>query len=370
MRSVIFRRFAVAMACGALGACAVMPSTGPSASAVVKQAASVVVVSPEEAASRWADQTSAEKQHIDGVLGDLSRGPAIDSVLLFPGARLNATLWTEPQLNGMSGDDTGKRETSAKVDLGPFTVDDTGALTLPYGATAPVTGLDLNQAGQLLTESLRAKRKFQAPQITLTMQANAHQQIIVAGSANHPTAVNWREGGVSLGEAIAQAGGSVIYEQGQSHALTANHVVIVRKGERYELPLKAALESNVQLRPNDQVLLEHQATVNIQCLGGGWPQNTVQSFDEIPSLSRVVATGGGLSSQQAQGASVFVLSADRRTIYEFRWDTLDGLRAAQAFPLQDADIVYIATAPIVRIQQVANILFSAAYPISTATAIH
>src|SRR5262249_29828235 len=106
--------------------------------------------------------------------------------------------------------------------------------------------------------------------------------------------------------------------------------------------------------------------INITCLGGGWPQNTVQSFDEIPTLSRVVASGGGLSVQQAQGASVYVLSADRQTIYSFAWNTLAGLQAAQKFPLADGDIVYVATAPLVRIQQVTNILFSAAYPASVA----
>jgi len=79
-----------------------------------------------------------------------------------------------------------------------------------------------------------------------------------------------------------------------------------------------------------------------------------------------VASGGGLNGQAAQGRSVFVLSADRGTIYRFAWDSLDGLRAAQAFPVENGDIVYIASAPIVRIQQVTNILFSAAYPVATA----
>ena len=130
--------------------------------------------------------------------------------------------------------------------------------------------------------------------------------------------------------------------------------------------MKAALESEIPLRPNDQVVLEHQPVVRVQCLGGGWAQDTVQSFDDIPSLSKVVASGGGLNAQTAQGASVFILSADRSVIYQFKWNSLSGLQAAQNFPVRNGDIVYIASAPIVRIQQVTNILFSAAYPVATA----
>ncbi len=155
----------------------------------------------------------------------------------------------------------------------------------------------------------------------------------------------------------------------QGQALSANRVRILREGVAYDLPVRAALEAQVALAPNDQIVLEHRPLVRVQCLGGGWAQNNVQSFDDAPTLSKVVASGGWLNAQAAQGASVFVLSADRSIVYRFPWNSLAGLQAAQAFTVEDRAIVYIASAPIVRLQQVTNILFSAAYPVATAKGI-
>ena len=365
MHQAILRRAALLPIVAALAGCSTFPSTGPSASAIAHQAVRVETVTPEAAAAAWATRIGAEQQRVGDTLAALMRADEATLVRLYPGARLLVTLWTAP-LVSVSSDSGATPATVTKSDLGAFTVDDDGSVTLPYVGSVPVAGRTLQEARALLDQRFRATRKFLAPQTTLALEANRRQQIIVSGAANKPTVVDWREGGVGLAEAITQAGGSVLGGTTPANALTANHVVIMRKGARYELPVKTALESGVQLRPNDQVVLQHQLPINITCLGGGWPQNTVQSFDEIPTLSRVVASGGGLSVQQAQGASVYVLAADRQTIYAFPWNTLAGLQAAQKFPLGDGDIVYIATAPLVRIQQVTNILFSAAYPVSVA----
>jgi polysaccharide export outer membrane protein len=346
-----------------LAGCATFSSTGPTASALARQAVRLETVTPDAATAMAAQQAGVEQGQVADVLARLDRDRASVDVRLYPGATLNVALWIQPIADGLAGVGT-----VAKNDLGAFTVANDGTLTLPYAGTVAVAGKDPREAERVLAERFAATRKFQAPQVTLTLEDNASQQIIVAGAAARPTTLAWREGGVTLAEAITRAGGSVPDGQGQMQdsALIANRVRIVRKGATYDLPVRAALEAQVALRPNDQIVLEHRPLVRVQCLGGGWAQNTVQSFDDAPTLSKVVAAGGGLNAQTAQASAVFVLSADRSVIYQFPWNKLSGLQAAQAFPVQDGDIVYVATAPIVRIQQITNILFSAAYPVATA----
>lgn len=368
MRKAILWSATIPPMLAALAACSTFPSTGPSASAIAHQAVRVETVTPEAAAAAWTARAGAEQQRIGDALAALTRPDVATLVRLYPGARLTIALWTSP-LVSLSAD-AGAQASITKTDLGSFTVDDDGSVTLPYVGSIPVAGKTLQEVRALLDQRFAATRKFLAPQTTLAIEANRHQQILVSGAVNHPTAIDWREGGVDLAEAITEAGGSTLGGTSPGNALTANHVVIIRKGARYELSVKTALESDIELRPDDQVVLQQQLPIRIQCLGGGWPQNTVQSFDEIPTLSRLVAAGGGLSAQQAQGASVYVLSADRGVIYAFPWNTLAGLQAAQTFPLQDGDIVYIATAPLIRIQQITNILFSAAYPVSVARSVN
>jgi polysaccharide export outer membrane protein len=371
MNGIVARQAALLLSCAGLAGCAALPSAGPTAGEIAKQAVRIETVTPEAATAAWQQRIGAQQQQIDATLAALAADAPLAPVRLYPGTRLDVTLWTAPQWIDLSGGDvSAKPQAATKMEMGRFTIDDAGDLTLPFVGTVHMAGLDLNAARQLLDQRFARTGRFLAPQAVITVAGNARQQIVINGAANHPTVIDWRAGGVRLAEAISQAGGNVIYEQQAGRALSANHAVIVRRGKQYDLPLKAALEADVPLQPGDQVLLEHQAAVNIQCLGGGWTQNTVQAFDEIPTLSRVVATGGGLGLQQAQGRSVFVLSADRQLIRRFNWDTLSGIQAAQAYPLQDGDIVYVANAPIVRIQQVTNILFSAAYPVSTAKMVY
>ncbi len=346
-----------------LAGCTTFSSTGPTASSVARQAVQLDTPTPEAAAAMAQQLAGIGHQQDAEMLAHLTQDPAPVAVRLYPGAKLDVALWTQPIADGLASIGT-----VTKSDLGAFTVANDGTLTVPYAGTIAVAGKDPRQAERELATRFAATRKFQAPQVTLTLEANARQQIVIAGAVGHPTTLAWREGGIELAEAITQAGGSAADMQGQMQgsALTANRVRILRKGTTYDLPLRTALEAQVALRPNDQIVLEHRPLVRVQCLGGGWAQNTVQSFDDMPTLSKVVAAGGGLNAQTAQAASVFVLSADRSTIYRFSWNSLSGLQAAQAFPVQDGAIVYIASAPIVRLQQVTNVLFSAAYPVATA----
>ncbi|WP_323159099.1 hypothetical protein, partial [Pseudomonas viridiflava] len=67
-------------------------------------------------------------------------------------------------------------------------------------------------------------------------------------------------------------------------------------------------------------------------------------FDETPSLADVLAGAGDMSPNAARGRSIFVFKHALRMIYRINFDKTEGMKAAQAFPISDKDLVYIPPA--------------------------
>jgi polysaccharide export outer membrane protein len=344
-----------------LAGCSFLPGTGPSETRItvdadVTKQVRLVDVTPAIAQELLAAYQQSEQHRTAAELTSLQNGTEVVPVMLYPGDTVDVTMWTAP---GSSAAQASSGEGIKKLDLGQFTVDESGQLVLPYAGPMPVTGLTMPQAEQNITASFAAIPQFAHPQVSLTMVSNRHQHIVVTGAASRPIIVDWKTGGVSLNDVITEAGGY------KGDALTTNDVVILRGDKRFTLSMKSALETNVPLYPGDVVVLEHSNQVQVQCLGGGWTKNTLQTFDTVPTLAAVVAAGGGLSLQVAQGHAVYVLSQDHKTVYRVPWDSLAGLQASQSFPVQNGDTVYIATSPSVVFQQVVTLLVEAAIPVGT-----
>ena len=68
----------------------------------------------------------------------------------------------------------------------------------------------------------------------------------------------------------------------------------------------------------------------------------------------------------ANDHAIFILrrntNGKKPTVYDFAWNKVDGLVAAQNFPLENGDVVYVAEAPIVSVQKAIGILFQLALP--------
>jgi protein involved in polysaccharide export with SLBB domain len=345
----------------ALAACSFLPGTGPSETRITVDAdlakqIRLVDVTPAIAQDLLATYQQSEQHRAAAELASLQTVTDVVPVMLYPGDTVDVTIWTAP---GPAAAPNASAEGIKKLDLGQFTVDESGQLVLPYAGPMPVNGLTMAQAEQNITASFAAIPQFAHPQVSLTMRSNRHQHIVVTGAASRPIIVDWKTGGVSLNDVITEAGGS------KGDALTTNDVVILRGDKRFTLSMKSALETNVPLYPGDVVVLEHSNQVRVQCLGGGWTRNTLQTFDTVPTLAAVVAAGGGLSLQVAQGHAVYVLSQDHKTVYRVPWDSLAGLQASQSFPVENGDTVYIATSPSVVFQQVVSLLVEAAIPVGT-----
>lgn len=357
-----------------LNACTFLPTTGPSAGTLAHEASLAKTVhlekmTPARATTLYTTLRASQNEAVRTAIAGLKSHHAAVPVTLEPGDKVDVTLWTQPMLAGLSANSNAQSSVIQKTDFGDYTVDGRGLLSLPYAGLVRVDALTVPGAERRISERFGRIGQFEQPQVTVTIARNRRQHIIVTGAANHPLILDWRTGGITLGDAITEAGGYRIFRRARGRDLTRNVVVVHRGASAYRLPMRVAVDSNVPLYPGDDVVLEHKTPVRVQCLGGGWAHDTQQRFDDTPTLAEVVASGGGLSTQRAQGAAVYVLSHDHRTIYEFPWDSLDGIRAAQIFPVQDDDVVYVSTSPSVKFQQIVGILFDAAYPVATGHAV-
>src|SRR6185369_11098787 len=106
------------------------PTTGPTASALAKQAVRLETVTPAAANAMAVQQTGIEQGRVSDVLARLDRDRAAIDVRINPGTRINVALWVQPIADGLSG-----AGTVARNDLGAFTVANDGTLTLPYAGT-------------------------------------------------------------------------------------------------------------------------------------------------------------------------------------------------------------------------------------------
>jgi len=358
------------MAVLAMGAgCSSLPAAGPSAATMKRSPdVEVVKVTPELAAKAAAAADQAEQARIAQAVQALSAAPpdAPQSFVFGPGSSLKVTLWSvPPQLTAAAA--------PTATPLGDFTVSAEGEIQMPYVGAVRLQGLDLDQAQALIRSRYAALRMFQAPSIGIEAASSPLGEVLVTGAVGQPKVLAWPPQGLTLAEAVTQAlgDGAALLGLAEDSAdrTPAVQVVVLRQGMApVELPVSAALDDRIALRPGDKVVVRKGARVQVTVLGAGVKTDGLMGFAEPPALSSVLARASGLDSNVANNHAVFVFRqrpGARPVLYDFSWDKADGLIASRRFPLENGDMVYVAEAPIVSIERVINIFFQLAVPAAT-----
>ena len=361
-------RLVAALAAIALGAgCSTLPNAGPSAAAMRSgRDVEVVKVTPALAAQAAAVESQAAGIGVAQALQALASPPVGQGFVFGPGASLRVTLWSvPPQLTSSP--------VPTAMPLGDFIVSSEGEVLLPYAGAIRLQGLSLAQAQDVIRRRYAALGMFQAPSIGIEAAASPRGAVIVTGAVGQPKVLAWPPQGLTLAEAVTQAlgdGASLLgVAEDSADRTPAVRIAVLRTGMTpVELPVVAALEQSIELRPGDKVVVRKSAAVQVTVLGAGVKSDGVQGFAEEPPLSTVLARASGLDENVANNHAVFVLRQrrnDRPVLYDFSWDKAEGLIASRQFPLQNGDVVYVAAAPIISIERVINILFQLALPAQT-----
>lgn len=363
-----FGRSASALALAlSLGACATMSGSGPSASAI-KRAPSLdlVHVTVQDAAAAQALATAQQKAALDRALAKLRGGPAESEFRFADGDTIDVTVWSfSPWPGGGAALGGGP----AAVPIGTFTLAADGTVLLPYAGRVVLSGLTLPQAQQAIAARYARLKILQGPTATVRVAAAPLSDVLVTGAVGQPKQIPWSPAGLTLAQALTQAlgdGNATLGQGDLSPDRAAVRVGVIRGDETpVEIPVAAAFEESIHLRPGDRVIVRKAPVVEVTMLGGGTRRNGVLRFAKHPVLSEAIAEANGLDGNGANDHAVFVLrrrDGARPVLYDFAWKRADGLLAAQQFPLEDGDIVYVAEAPIVSIQKVIGLLFQVTLP--------
>jgi polysaccharide export outer membrane protein len=351
----------------ALTACSTLSGSGPSASTMRHTSeVEVVAVTPELAAAARADAALGQKTSLDHALAQL-RGETVRSEFRFaPGDVVAVGVWS---FSPWPGGGAGAPGAPGQIDLGSFTLDPDGAVILPFAGRTALAGLTLAQAQQAIAARYSTLRILQRPAAVVKLAASPHSDVLVTGALGQPRQVAWNPAGLTLAQAVTQAlgdGNATLGQGDLSNTRAAVRVSVIRAGAApVELPVAAALEEAIPLQPGDRIVVRKSPVVEVTVLGGGARRNGVIGFAKQPALAEAIAEANGLDGNAANDHAVFVLrrrEGARPTLYDFAWKRGDGMIAAQQFPLESGDVVYVAEAPIVSVQKVVGLLFQLTLP--------
>ncbi|WP_346778339.1 polysaccharide biosynthesis/export family protein [Paraburkholderia sp. Tr-20389] len=327
-------------------------------------------VTPVIAQQRAATEALRHQTALQQSLASLSEEEHRAGFTFAPGDALHLQVWT---ISPWSGSDSqqGASNVPSPIDLGDYTVSESGTIELPYLGSTSIRGLTLDAAQTTIARRYAALGILQSPSVKISVTSSSQGSILVTGAIGAPKILPWTPAGHSLASALTQSLGNgsdlIGSTNGQSDNSVATQVTVLRKDESITLPLDEALAQQIALAPGDRVLVKRAPVVRVTVVGGGVHKNSELDFAHVPTLAEVLASASGLDANAADDHAVFVLEEtpqDKRPVlYNFAWNKLDGLVASHRFPIKDGDMIYVAEAPIVPVERAVNILFQLAVPI-------
>ncbi|WP_232821512.1 polysaccharide biosynthesis/export family protein [Acidithiobacillus ferrivorans] len=372
-----------ALLMGMTGCASYMPYSGPRAGTVDdvahnKTLAGIQLVDVNYAMSHYMKEEIGQA-HLDSLKGFINPNPLRYAV--GPGDTLQVYIWEAPPAmlfaTGISSMSklSGSMMTAIPVQM----VGSDGDIMMPFAGKIPCTGKTLNEIGAEIRD--RLIHMAHDPQVVVRLVKNHAQSITVVGNVKKSTMVPMIPGGVSVLQAIAAAGGV---------AKPVNKVTIQlsRGGKVLQLPLEEIIRNpreDVSLRGGD-VLTALYKPLQVTVMGATKETKEVDFQASGISLAQALAQAGGLNGSQTDAKAVFVfrfekpsllphwpkpvqLTANGEVPVVFRFDFSDPatLFAAQTFPIQNHDLIYVASAPITDLQKFLGLIIQIVYPIQGLT---
>ncbi|WP_414041639.1 polysaccharide biosynthesis/export family protein [Acidithiobacillus sp. M4-SHS-6] len=254
-----------------------------------------------------------------------------------------------------------------------------GDILIPFAGKIHCAGETLDQIGS----EIRARLKNMAhdPQVVVRLVSNHAQSISVVGNVHKSTQVPLIPGGVSVLQALAAAGGV-------DKPVNKVTIQLSHSGKTLQLPLEEVIrhpEENVSLRAGDVLTALYQP-LHVTVMGATTQTKEIDFEASGISLAQALARAGGLNGNEADAKAVFVFrmekpdffshwpepvqtTADGEVPVVFRFDFSNPatLFAAQEFPIQNHDLIYVASAPITDLQKFLGLIVQIVYPIQGLT---
>ncbi|MHB1266722.1 MAG: polysaccharide biosynthesis/export family protein [Acidithiobacillus ferriphilus] len=371
------------LAAGLSGCASYMPYSGPRAASMDdvahnKAMSEIQLVDVNYAISHYLKE-KIERPRLDLLKDFINPNPLRYTV--GPGDTLQIYIWEAPPAmlfaTGTASMNTpsGSMMTSIPEQM----VGSDGDIVMPFAGKIPCTGKTLNEIGAEIRE--RLIHMAHDPQVVVRLVKNHAQSITVVGNVKKSIMVPMIPGGVSVLQAIAAAGGVV-------KPVNKVTIQLSRSGKVLQLPLEEIIRNpheDVSLRGGD-VLTALYKPLQVTVMGAAKETKEVDFQASGISLAQALAQAGGLNGNQADAKAVFVFRFEKPSllphwpkpvqltangevpvVFRFNFSDPATLFAAQTFPIQNHDLIYVASAPITDLQKFLGLIIQIVYPIQGLT---
>ncbi len=336
-----------------ISGCAFVPAAGPVSSEIEAQYADdsptafqfeLITLDSQAIAALAAYRPSGFSKHFPGKRWAPRHIIGVGDVV-------SVVVW-EPGQEGLFS----RAENGGRAELGPFVVNQSGTITVPYVGKVHARGKSVEKLQSAIQIALGGKAVD--PQVVVTLKENASSLVVVNGDVKSPGQYPLALRGERLLDVIAKAGGS-------ANKASETYVTFIRGGTQGRQLLKTVFEvqpENIFVRPGDQIYLSHNPQT-FTAFGA------VQKVGEYPiqadEVSLVEALGrvGGLADNQADSVGLFVFRYESPelvrhikpqaqlgpenavpVIYRVNMREAQSYFYAQSFNIRDKDILYVANA--------------------------
>lgn len=342
------------MALIALAGCASLPSSGPETSQVVDASKGptpafhivditdkpLVVAPPPEtqgSAALAAIAQAARPMSVDRVeIGDTLQVTVFEvGASLFDGSS-NSSGATITSV-AAAGAPAAKAAALPPVPVGPD-----GLITIPYVGPVQAAGRTPTEIASSIEEGLRGKS--QSPQVVVTIREDVGNTAILIGDIKNPgrRLLSYRR--ENLLDLIAMAGGP-------TNPKADTIVRVSRDGQSAETRLgdiHSGGPDDIGLLPGDRIELIFQPRT-FTAFGATGKVSEIPFQATHLTLAEALARMGGPLDQQADPTGVFIFRGRKAAdvppvVYQLSLKDPRGYLAAQAFEVQDKDLIFIANA--------------------------
>lgn len=264
-----------------------------------------------------------------------------------------------------------------QTNFAQIVVDTSGQISLPFVGALSVSGKSLTQIEQQIVARLSGKAHY--PQALVRMARNNTSDVTIFGEVASSTRMPLTAKGERLLDALAAAGGV-------RQPVSKMTVQVARGTTVARMPLDSVIadpQQNVVLKSGDIVTALYQ-TLSFTALGATGKNEEIPFEASGITLAQALGRFGGLRDDRANAKGVFIFRLEQPSaldpalvrnarltpdgqipiVYQFNLRQANGLFIAQAFPIQDRDVIYVSNAGAADAQKFLSMVSTALYPIT------